>query len=267
MGNLLVNTRDQQFVLFEQLKIEDLFQTEKFKDFTKDDLMMILNEAEKMAVEVIAPTLKEGDQQGARFVDGRVYVPDCYHTAYKTYCEAGWIAAAEDPEVGGQGIPASVQFANMELFGAANYAFCMYPGLTHGAAGLIQNYGTEEQKNKYMYKLYTGEWTGTMCLTEPGAGSDVGALKTSAKRLPDGKFLITGTKIFISSGDHDLTPNIVHPVLARIEGDPAGTRGISIFIVPKYRVNDDGSLGEFNDVVTGGIEHKMGIKGSATSDA
>jgi len=198
MGNLLVNTRDQQFVLFEQLKIEDLFQTEKFKDFTKDDLMMILNEAEKMAVEVIAPTLKEGDQQGARFVDGRVYVPDCYHTAYKTYCEAGWIAAAEDPEVGGQGIPASVQFANMELFGAANYAFCMYPGLTHGAAGLIQNYGTEEQKNKYMYKLYTGEWTGTMCLTEPGAGSDVGALKTSAKRLPDGKFLITGTKIFIS---------------------------------------------------------------------
>ncbi|MCX7982248.1 MAG: acyl-CoA dehydrogenase [Syntrophales bacterium] len=265
MGNLLVNTRDQQFVLFEQLKIEDLFKTERFKDFTKEDLLMILNEAEKMAVEVIAPTLKEGDKQGCRFENGKVYVPDCYHAAYKTYCEAGWIAAAEDPEVGGQGIPASVQFANMELFGAANYAFCMYPGLTHGAAGLIKNYGTEEQKNKYMYKLYSGEWAGTMCLTEPGAGSDVGALKTSAKRLPDGKFLITGTKIFISSGDHNLTPNIIHPVLARIEGDPPGTKGISIFIVPKYRVNDDGSLGEFNDVVTGGIEHKMGIKGSATA--
>ena len=149
--------------------------------------------------------------------------------------------------------------------GAANYAFFMYANLTHGAAALIENFGTEEQKNKYMYKMFSGEWGGTMCLTEPGAGSDVGALKTSAKRLPDGKYLITGTKCFISSGDHDLTPNIVHPVLARIEGDPPGTKGISIFIVPKYRVNDDGSIGESNDVVTGGIEHKMGIKGSATA--
>jgi hypothetical protein len=140
----------------------------------------------------------------------------------------------------------------------------MYPGLTHGAATLIQHHGTEEQKNKYMLKMYEGRWGGTMCLTEPGAGSDVGALKTSAKRLPDGKFLITGSKCFISCGDHDLTPNIVHPVLARIEGDPPGTPGISIFIVPKYRVNDDGSLGEFNDVNTGNIEHKMGIRGSAT---
>jgi alkylation response protein AidB-like acyl-CoA dehydrogenase len=140
----------------------------------------------------------------------------------------------------------------------------MYPGLTHGAATLIQHHGTEEQKNKYMLKMYEGRWGGTMCLTEPGAGSDVGALKTSAKRLPDGKFLITGSKCFISCGDHDLTPNIVHPVLARIEGDPPGTPGISIFIVPKYRVNEDGSLGEFNDVNTGNIEHKMGIRGSAT---
>jgi alkylation response protein AidB-like acyl-CoA dehydrogenase len=149
--------------------------------------------------------------------------------------------------------------------GAANYAFMMYPGLTHGAAGLIETYGTEEQKNKYMFKMFAGEWAGTMCLTEPGAGSDVGASKTTAKRLPDGKFLITGTKCFISSGDHDLTPNIIHPVLARIEGDPPGTKGISIFIVPKIKVNDDGSLGESNDVHTGGIEHKMGIKGSATA--
>lgn len=265
MSNLLVNTRDQRFVLFEQLGIEKLFETEKFKDFTKDDLLMILNEAEKMAVNVIAPTLAEGDKEGCHIKDGKVEVPKCFHEPWKKYVEAGWIAASESPDVGGQGLPRSISFAFMELMGAANYAFCMYPGLTHGAAGLIHSYGTEEQKNKYMYKLYAGEWSGTMCLTEPGAGSDVGALKTTAKRLPDGKFLITGTKCFISSGDHDLTPNIIHPVLARIEGDPPGTKGISIFVVPKIRVNDDGSLGEPNDVNTGGIEHKMGIKGSATA--
>ena len=265
MSNLLVNTRDQHFVLFEQLGIEKLFESEPFKDFTKEDLLMIMNEAEKLAVNVIAPTLKESDEEGCHLKDGKVSVPKCYREPYKKFCEGGWINPMDSPDVGGQGIPASVGFANMELFGAACYAFAMYPGLTHGAAGLIHSYGTEEQQQKYMVKLFSGEWAGTMCLTEPGAGSDVGALRTSAKRLPDGKFLITGTKCFISSGDHDLTPNIVHPVLARIEGDPPGTKGISIFIVPKYRVNDDGSLGEFNDVKTGGIEHKMGIKGSATA--
>ncbi len=265
MSNLLVNTRDQQFVLFEQLGIEKLFESEAFKDFTKEDLLMVLKEAEKFAVNEVAPTLAEGDKEGAQFKDGKVSAPKCYHAPYKKYAEAGWICPSNSPDVGGQGLPASISFAAHELFGAANYAFGMYPGLTHGAAGLIESFGTEEQKNKYMFKLYAGEWAGTMCLTEPGAGSDVGALKSTAKRLPDGKYLITGTKCFISSGDHDLTPNIVHPVLARIEGDPPGTKGISIFIVPKYRVNDDGSLGEFNDVNTGGIEHKMGIKGSATA--
>jgi alkylation response protein AidB-like acyl-CoA dehydrogenase len=140
----------------------------------------------------------------------------------------------------------------------------MYGGLTLGAAELIEQYGTEEQKNKYMFKMFAGEWCGTMCLTEPGAGSDVGALKTTAKRLPDGTYSITGTKCFISAGDHDLTPNIIHPVLARIEGDPPGTAGISIFIVPKYKVNDDGSIGKLNDVHTGNVEHKMGLKGNAT---
>ncbi|MDQ5986986.1 MAG: Butyryl-CoA dehydrogenase [Syntrophus sp. SKADARSKE-3] len=265
MSNLLVNTRDQQFVLFEQLGIEKLFESEAFKDFTKDDLLMILNEAEKLAVNVIAPTLKEGDEEGCHLKDGKVSVPKCYREPFKTFCDGGWLNPMDSPDVGGQGIPAAVGFANLELFGAANYAFMMYPGLTHGAAGLIHSYGTDAQKEKYMYKLFSGEWTGTMCLTEPGAGSDVGALRTTAKRLPDGKYLISGTKCFISAGDHDLTPNIIHPVLARIEGDPSGTKGISIFIVPKYRVNDDGSMGEFNDVNTGGIEHKMGIKGSATA--
>ncbi len=265
MGNLIVNTRDQRFVLFEQLDVEKLLQSERFKDFTKDDLLMILNEAEKLAVNVIAPTLKEGDQVGAKFQDGKVTAPECFREPFKKYCEGGWMNPMDSPDVGGQGIPYSVGFSILELFGAANYAFCMYPGLTHGAAGLIHSFGTEEQKNKYMYKLYSGDWTGTMCLTEPGAGSDVGALKTSAKKLPDGKYLITGTKCFISSGDHNLAANIIHPVLARIEGDPPGTKGISIFIVPKYRVHDDGSVGEGNDVNTGGIEHKMGIKGSATA--
>jgi hypothetical protein len=265
MSNLLVNTRDQEFVLFEQLGIDKLFESEAFKDFTKDDLLMILKEAEKMAVNVIAPTFAEGDKEGCKFKDGKVSVPKCFHEPWKKYIEAGWLAATESPDVGGQGLPRAIGYAMAELMGSANYSFVMYSGLTHGAAGLIEAYGTEEQKNKYMYKMYAGEWAGTMCLTEPNAGSDVGATKTTAKRLPDGKFLITGTKCFISAGDHDLTPNIVHPVLARIEGDPTGTKGISIFIVPKVRVNDDGSLGEPNDVNTGGIEHKMGIKGSATA--
>ena len=264
MSNLLVNTRDQHFLLFEQFGIEKLFETETFKDFSKDDVLMMMNEAEKMALNVILPTYEVGDKEGCTFKDGKVTVPKCYHDAFKKYCEAGWLAQIEPIDVGGQGIPFVMATANLEYCYAANFAFLMYPGLTHGAASLIQHHGTEEQKNKYMLKMYAGQWGGTMCLTEPGAGSDVGALKTKAKRLPDGKFLITGSKCFISCGDHDLTPNIVHPVLARIEGDPPGTPGISIFIVPKYRVNEDGSLGEFNDVNTGNIEHKMGIRGSAT---
>ena len=264
MSNLLVNARDQHFLLFEQFGIEKLFETETFKDFSKDDVLMMMNEAEKMALNVILPTYEVGDKEGCTFKDGKVTVPKCYHDAFKKYCEAGWLAQTEPIDVGGQGIPVVMATANLEYCYAANFAFLMYPGLTHGAATLIQHHGTEEQKNKYMLKMYEGRWGGTMCLTEPGAGSDVGALKTSAKRLPDGKFLLTGSKCFISCGDHDLTPNIVHPVLARIEGDPPGTPGISIFIVPKYRVNDDGSLGEFNDVNTGNIEHKMGIRGSAT---
>ena len=264
MTNLLVNTRDQHFLLFEQFGVEKLFETETFKDFSKDDVLMMMNEAEKMALNVILPTYEVGDKEGCTFKDGKVTVPKCYHDAFKKYCEAGWLAQIEPIDVGGQGVPVVMATANLEYCYAANFSFLMYPGLTHGAATLIQHHGTEEQKNKYMLKMYEGRWGGTMCLTEPGAGSDVGALKTTAKRLPDGKFLITGSKCFISCGDHDLTPNIVHPVLARIEGDPPGTPGISIFIVPKYRVNEDGSLGEFNDVNTGNIEHKMGIRGSAT---
>jgi hypothetical protein len=264
MSNVLVNTRDQLFVLFEQLGVEKLFEKEKFADVSKEVVLMLQTEAEKLAVNSLLPAYTIGDKEGCTFKDGKVSVPESFHDVYKKYVEAGWLCAMESPDVGGQGLPISVTTACSEFMFAANFPFLMYPGLTHGAARLIEMHGTEEQKNKYMYTMYAGKWGGTMCLTEPGAGSDVGALKTVAKRSPDGTFSITGTKIFISCGDHDLTENIIHPVLARIEGDPPGTAGISIFLVPKYRVNDDGTLGEFNDVRTGNVEHKMGIKGSAT---
>ncbi len=265
MGNTLVNTRDQRFILYEQIGIEKLFSIEKYADYSTEVVDMMLNEAEKMAVDVILPTYDVGDREGAVFADGKVTTPDCFHPALKTFNEAGWGCAIKDPEVGGQNLPLCVWSACAELFDSANFAFMMYPGLTLGAAGLIEKYGTEEQKNTYMYKMFSGEWGGTMCLTEPGAGSDVGATRTTAKRLPDGTFKIEGTKSFISAGDSDFYSNIIHPVLARIEGDPPGTGGISIFIVPKFKVNEDGSVGESNDVVTGGIEHKMGIKASATA--
>jgi alkylation response protein AidB-like acyl-CoA dehydrogenase len=265
MGNTLVNTRDQKFVLYEQIGIEKLFAAEKYADYSTETVDMMLNEAEKMAVDVILPTYDVGDKEGAVFADGKVTAPACFHSALKTFNEAGWGCAIKDPEVGGQNLPLCVWSACAEMFDSANFAIMMYPGLTLGAAGLIEKYGTEEQKNTYIYKMLSGEWGGTMCLTEPGAGSDVGATRTTAKRLPDGTFKIEGTKSFISAGDNDLYPNIIHPVLARIEGDPPGTGGISIFIVPKFKVNEDGSIGGSNDVVTGGIEHKMGIKASATA--
>ncbi|MBN2810058.1 MAG: acyl-CoA dehydrogenase [Deltaproteobacteria bacterium] len=264
MGNGLVNVRDQKFILFEQIGIEKLFNSEKYGDYTVDDANMMLGEAEKLAVNVMAPTYAEGDKEGCTFTEGKVKVPSCYHAAYKKICETGWFCASRDPEVGGQGMPLSLFSACAELFDAANFALMMYPGLTCGAAALIEKFGTEAQKKKYMYKMYAGEFGGTMCLTEPGAGSDVGALRTKAVKQADGSYKISGTKMFISSGDHDLTGNNIHAVLARIEGDPVGTDGISIFIVPKVLVNADGSLGAPNDVVTGNIEHKMGIKGSAT---
>ncbi len=264
MGNGLVNVRDQKFILFEQLGIDKLFGSEKYGDYTVDDANMMLGEAEKLAVNVMEPTYAEGDKEGCTFVDGKVKAPACFHDAYQKICEAGWNCAARDPEVGGQGMPLLLFTACAELFNAANYPLMMYPGLTCGAGALIEKFGTDKQRKKYMEKMYSGEFGGTMGLTEAGAGSDVGALRTKAVKQADGTYLISGTKMFISSGDHDLASNNIHAVLARIEGDPAGTDGISIFIVPKIMVNDDGSLGKPNDVITGNIEHKMGIKGSAT---
>ena len=264
MASKLVDERDVRFVLFEQLEVERLTKTKKFSEANRDLFEMVLNEAHKLAETVLAPTNADGDKIGARYVGGKVALPDSFKQAYKQCCEGGWVAPTDDPEVGGQGLPMSVFSAANEMLHAGNAALNLYLGLNHGAGKLIELYGTPDQKAKYLPKMYSGEWGGTMCLTEASAGSDLAHVKTKAIRLPDGRFKIEGDKQFITGGDHDLTDNIIHPVLARIEGDPPGVKGISIFVVPKFRVNDDGSLGQANDVDCTGIEHKMGIKGSAT---
>jgi alkylation response protein AidB-like acyl-CoA dehydrogenase len=267
MSNLIVDMRDARFVLYEQLEIDKLTEREKFKEHSKDLFDMVLDEAEKLTVNEILPTSEESDRVGAQYDQKtkEVTTPSSFKKAFQAYKEGGWIAMAESPEVGGQGFPHSLFMACNELFTGANFAFIAFGGLTHGAARMIENFGSEEQKQKYMLKMYEGEWMGTMCLTEPWAGSDVGATKCKATPNDDGSYSIVGTKSFITNGEHDMSENIIHTVLARIEGDPPGTKGISIFIVPKYLVNDDGTLGERNDVYCGGIEEKMGIHGSPTA--
>ncbi len=263
MSNYVIDERDQKFVLYEQLGLDKLPELSRYADQSKDLYDMVLEEARKLTVDVIEPAVSEGDKEGCRIENGNVYVPKVFQNAFKLYAEGGWISLSHPPEVGGQGLPLLLNSAAKEYFNC-NFPFLSYTGLTEGAAHLIAMFGTDRQKKLYMEKMFAGQWAGTMVLTEPAAGSDVGALKTSAKKNPDGSYSITGTKIFITGGDHDLTENIVHAVLARIEGAPAGTKGISIFIVPKFRVKEDGSLGERNDYNIGGIEHKMGINGSAT---
>ena len=263
MASLILDERDQQFVLYEMLGVEGVCEQSKYADFSKETFNMILTEARKIAEEEILPTLAEGDKEGCKLIDGNVRVPKCFHRAYKLFCEGGWIGMSFSPEEGGQGIPESVKYAAIEWF-YHNFAFIAYPFATEGAAHLILTYGTEAQKKKYMEKMIQGVWGGTMALTEPGAGTDVGNLSTKAVRQSDGTFKLQGTKIFITGGDQDLVENVIHPVLARIEGDPAGTKGISIFIVPKYLVNEDGTLGRRNDYEIAKIEEKMGIHGSAT---
>ncbi|WP_372677659.1 acyl-CoA dehydrogenase [Desulfosarcina sp.] len=264
MAQVIADRRDVDFVLHEQLNVGALSEHEKYAEFNKKTVDLIISEARNLAIKEILPTFKEGDEQGCRLENGKVSVPENFKRAYDLFVEGEWLAMPEDPEYGGQGMPRTVALAAGDYFNGANYAFMMYPGLTHGAALLVEAFGTERQKKRYLRNMFTGKWTGTMLLTEPEAGSDVGNLSTTAVKNEDGTYTITGNKIFISAGEHDLVENIVHPVLARIEGAPAGTKGISLFLVPKYRVNDDGSLGEFNDVVCTGIEHKMGINGNAT---
>jgi hypothetical protein len=264
--NPLLDSRDLRFALFEVLEADKFNQYEKFADFDRDTYEATLELAEQIAVELVYPANKESDTIGAKYdpVNKTVSVPEGFHTAMKSYTEAGFSGLSNGQEYGGTGMPETIYRAVMEYFCAGGVAFSSYDTLKVGACDLIINHGSEELKKTYVEKMVAGQWGGTMCLTEPGAGSDVGALKTRAVKQPDGTYKITGQKIFITAGDNDLYENIIHPVLARIDGDPPGTPGISIFIVPKFFVNPDGSLGKRNDITTTGIEHKMGIKGSAT---
>jgi hypothetical protein len=264
MAQQISDRRDIDFVLHEQLNVDQFSKSEQYEEFNKKTVDLIVSEARNLAVKEILPTRKEGDEIGCKFENGAVTVPEIFKKPFELLKEGEWTAMPEDPNYGGAGMPRSVTMAAAEYFNGANYAFMMYSGLTHGAGKLVEAFGTQEQKDMYLKKMFTCEWGGTMLLTEPEAGSDVGALTTKAVPVGDGTYKITGQKIFISSGDNDLVPNIIHPVLARIEGAPAGTKGISLFAVPKYRVNPDGSLGEFNDIKCVGIEEKMGIHGNAT---
>lgn len=265
MGNnyYRVNRRDIEFVLNEQLKIEQLAKLDKYKNFDREDFNMIVGEAIKFAQDVIGPLSQDGDREGATFLNGNVRLPGAFHEAYKLACENGWIATSNSSEWGGQGLPHVITAAINEFFtGACMPLACLLlPGV--GVGRMIENFGPEHLRNLFCKNLYTGKWTGTMCLTEPAAGTSVGDIRTSARKEGD-TYLISGTKCFITSGNHDLTPNIVHGVLARVEGAPPGTKGISQFIVPKYWLKGDGSLGDFNNVTCAGIEHKMGMKASPT---
>jgi alkylation response protein AidB-like acyl-CoA dehydrogenase len=265
MAQILADRRDVDFVLHEQLEVETLSEHQRFTEFNRKAIDLIISEARTLAVKEILPTQADGDRIGVRFDNGAVTVPESFHKAWSALREGEWLALTEDPEWGGQGMPRSVASAAAGFLLSANFAFLMYAGLTHGAGKLVETFGTDEQKKRFLKKLYSGEWTGTMLLTEPEAGSDVGALQATATPNDDGTYSIVGNKIFASSGEHDMAENIIHPVLARIDGAPAGTAGISLFIVPKIWVNEDGSLGEPNDVVCTGIEEKMGIHGNSTA--
>ncbi|MBU8850336.1 MAG: acyl-CoA dehydrogenase [Desulfobacterales bacterium] len=264
MALKLTDQRDIDFVLYEQFQVDAFLTSDKYKAFNKKMFDMVVKEAKNLAVKEIFPTYTECDKVGVSFENGMVKVPECLRKPHKLLVEGEWGALTESPDYGGQGLPFTIAQAAMEYLTGANYILTTYPILSHGAGKMIDLFGTREQKDLFLEKLYTGVWGGTMLLTEPGAGSDVGALTTSAKKLDDGTWEITGSKIFITNGEQNLTDNIIHPVLARIEGAPAGTKGISLFIVPKIRVNADGTLGEPNDVICTGVEEKMGLHGSPT---
>jgi alkylation response protein AidB-like acyl-CoA dehydrogenase len=264
MAQVIADRRDIDFVLYEQLKTDEMTSLDKYKDFNKKTFDMIITEARNFALKELLPTNAEGDKEGLDFKNGQVKVPQCFHRAYELYVEGEWTSLTEDPEWGGQGLPANISQAVGEYLIGGNWAVANYAGMGHGTGKMIEIFGTQTQKDMFLKNLYTAKWGGTMLLTESQAGSDVGALTTTAVENPDGTYSITGNKIFITNGEYDLAENIIHPVLARIEGDPPGTKGLSIFIVPKIWVGEDGNLGEPNDVVCTGIEEKMGIHASST---
>lgn len=264
MSHLIFDRRDWKFIMHEQLGFDRLLDVPAFKDFDMETFDAILDEAAKFATEKIAPINKVGDEQGCKLVDGRVQTPEGYAQVWQEMREQGWNGAAHSEAFGGQGLPYSIVLAIHDAFNGACQAFAMYQGLTSGAGHLIETFGSDALKQKYVARMYSGEFGGTMCLTEPQAGTMVGDATTSATPRDDGSYSIEGNKIFISGGDADFYQNTVHMVLARVKGDPAGTKGLSLFVVPRVLVGDDGSLGALNNVEVTGLEHKMGINGSAT---
>ncbi|MFZ5669607.1 MAG: acyl-CoA dehydrogenase C-terminal domain-containing protein [Pseudomonadota bacterium] len=258
--------RDHVFLLRDVLEIDRYSNLPAFADASMDVVEQIIEEAARFTGEVLAPLNAVGDKQGCVWnPDNTVTTPKGFREAYRQLCEGGWTGLGSDPAYGGQGLPHVVNLSFSEMSSSANMAFSMYPGLAHGAYSAIHNGGTDEQKQTYLPKMVTGEWTGTMNLTEPQCGTDLGLLRTKAVPQADGSYRITGQKIWISAGEHDMSDNIVHLVLARIEGAPAGVKGISLFIVPKFLPNPDGSVGPRNaGVKCVGLEEKMGIHGNAT---
>ncbi len=260
--------RDMQFVMHEVLKVTDEFKAiPKHADIDRETIDAVLEEGGKFAAEVTFPLNISGDAEGCTLDRSthEVKAPKGFKEAYAQYVEGGWAALSCDPEYGGQGLPFVVNQCFYEMMNSANQAWTMYPGLSHGAYEALHAHGTDEQKKLYLPKLVSGEWTGTMCLTEAHCGTDLGLLRTKAEPQPDGSYKLTGSKIFISAGEHDMTANIVHLVLARLPDAPQGSKGISLFIVPKFNVGKDGALGMRNGIYCGGLEQKMGIHGNATA--
>ena len=263
MPTFTAPTKDQQFILHNVLTISEMA-IPGYGDLDRDFTDAVLTEAGKLASEVLAPLNMVGDKQGCTLENGVVRVPDGFKDAYDKMAEGGWMSMDIPEEFGGQGLPQIMHTAAMEPMVSANMAFQMYPGLTHGNMIAILAHGTDEQKATYLPKMASGEWSGTMNLTEPHCGTDLGLMRTKAEPQDDGTYKISGQKIWISAGEHDMSENIIHLVLAKIPGGPDGVKGISLFIVPKFLINEDGSLGARNTVSCGGLEEKMGIHGNST---
>jgi alkylation response protein AidB-like acyl-CoA dehydrogenase len=253
-----------RFILNDVLDAGQLAQLPGYQDATSDLIDSMLEEGAKICEEILFPINQSGDKEGCVYENGVVRTPKGFKEAYKTFSEGGWCGISSDPAFGGMGMPMAINTVMQEMICSANFSFGMYPGLSQGAYEAIHHYGTDEQKQIYLPKLVTGEWSGTMCLTEPHCGTDLGLIKTKAIPDGDGSYKITGTKIFISAGEHDLTSNIIHLVLARLPDAPEGVKGISLFVVPKFLPKEGGAAGARNGIACGSIEHKMGIKASAT---